>query len=435
MARLFKLLFLIVTSLFIVIAHASASDVRIGVLSVRGPEDTIKYWQQIADHLNASIIEHHFVIVSYNYKDIEPAVANVNLEFVVANPAQYVELSTKYGVSRIATQISHVGKKESPYIGSVVFTKATRTDITTLSDLKGKSLVTASKTAFASWLVTRDELKRQGVLTKDLASVKFTGSSADKVVMAVKNGEADVGAVRTDVLEQLAQEGKIALSDFRIINQKHVEGFPFLLSSELYPDFAFARLKQTDKQLANKVAAHLLLLAHDTPTKQYPNPIGWAVPDNYDSVRKLLQEWHLPPYEEYGKVTLKEAIRQHWIANSLAFTAIFLIVFLIQNIKKRRAKFRDLKAEKHELEEHHNLVMEQRDLLNCQKTKLEAALDRVKRLEGIIPICSYCHKIRDDQNSWFQMEQYISEHSEAQFSHGVCPHCFEEQLKKIKHDA
>lgn len=56
--------------------------------------------------------------------------------------------------------------------------------------------------------------------------------------------------------------------------------------------------------------------------------------------------------------------------------------------------------------------------------ELRAALAKVKQLEGIIPICSYCKKIRDDQESWQQLESYISEHSEALFSHGICPECF-----------
>jgi hypothetical protein len=53
------------------------------------------------------------------------------------------------------------------------------------------------------------------------------------------------------------------------------------------------------------------------------------------------------------------------------------------------------------------------------------AQSQVKRLEGIIPICMYCKKIRDDKKSWHQLEQYISEHSDAMFSHGVCPECSE----------
>ncbi len=64
-------------------------------------------------------------------------------------------------------------------------------------------------------------------------------------------------------------------------------------------------------------------------------------------------------------------------------------------------------------------------------TQLEAALAKVKQLEGIIPICMYCKKIRDDKESWHQLERYITEHSEALFSHGVCPECHEKAMSEI----
>ncbi|MEQ1730930.1 MAG: PAS domain-containing protein [Vicinamibacterales bacterium] len=54
-----------------------------------------------------------------------------------------------------------------------------------------------------------------------------------------------------------------------------------------------------------------------------------------------------------------------------------------------------------------------------------------KQLKGIIPICSFCKKIRDDKQSWQHLEKYISDHSEAMFSHGLCPACFEEQMKGV----
>jgi DNA-binding response OmpR family regulator len=79
----------------------------------------------------------------------------------------------------------------------------------------------------------------------------------------------------------------------------------------------------------------------------------------------------------------------------------------------------------------HLLLKKQRDLLEQKNSELEAALAQVKQLEGIIPICSYCKKIRDDQQTWQQLEIYISSHSEAEFSHGMCPHCVEEQLEII----
>jgi CheY-like chemotaxis protein len=54
----------------------------------------------------------------------------------------------------------------------------------------------------------------------------------------------------------------------------------------------------------------------------------------------------------------------------------------------------------------------------------------VKRLEGILAICSYCKKIRDEHSSWGQMESYVTKHSEAQFSHGICPECLAKVLRE-----
>jgi DNA-binding response OmpR family regulator len=69
-------------------------------------------------------------------------------------------------------------------------------------------------------------------------------------------------------------------------------------------------------------------------------------------------------------------------------------------------------------------VLELQGALAQRVRELEAALSRVKTLQGLLPICSYCKKIRDDRNYWQQVEGYISDHSEAQFSHGICPECY-----------
>jgi len=67
--------------------------------------------------------------------------------------------------------------------------------------------------------------------------------------------------------------------------------------------------------------------------------------------------------------------------------------------------------------------------------KLQEALENVKKLSGLIPICANCKKIRNDEGYWRQIEGYISEHSEARFSHGICPDCakkiYSEFLKDV----
>ena len=57
--------------------------------------------------------------------------------------------------------------------------------------------------------------------------------------------------------------------------------------------------------------------------------------------------------------------------------------------------------------------------------ELRTALEEIKTLHGIIPICAHCKKIRDDAGSWSRLEAYLSRHSDAQFSHGICPDCLE----------
>ncbi len=61
--------------------------------------------------------------------------------------------------------------------------------------------------------------------------------------------------------------------------------------------------------------------------------------------------------------------------------------------------------------------------LHKKNVELQYALDNVKTLSGLLPICSFCKKIRDDKGYWNQIEQYIHEHSEAKFSHGICQEC------------
>lgn len=67
-----------------------------------------------------------------------------------------------------------------------------------------------------------------------------------------------------------------------------------------------------------------------------------------------------------------------------------------------------------------------------RQQQLEDALARIKTLKGLIPICSYCKKIRNDRGFWQQVELYVSQHSEADFSHSICPECIKIHFPEIE---
>ncbi|HID39902.1 MAG TPA: histidine kinase [Calditrichaeota bacterium] len=112
-----------------------------------------------------------------------------------------------------------------------------------------------------------------------------------------------------------------------------------------------------------------------------------------------------------------------WFRFLLILSAI-LTIYIVYKWKVRNLEEQKLKLE----EGVHQRTLE----LLKQKQKLEEALEKVNTLSGLLPICSSCKKIRDDKGYWQQIEFYIRDHSEADFSHSLCPECAEKLYPQIK---
>jgi DNA-binding response OmpR family regulator len=69
--------------------------------------------------------------------------------------------------------------------------------------------------------------------------------------------------------------------------------------------------------------------------------------------------------------------------------------------------------------------------LAARVAELEVALAHVQRLQGLLPICSYCKKVRNETNYWEQVDSYLTSHSDVQLTHGICPTCMETMMKQL----
>lgn len=390
---------------------ASPEEIRIGVLSFRDPEQTRSQWSPTADYLSQAIPEYHFTMVPMNYPTIEKAVADKSIDFILTNTAHYVTLEAKHGITRMLTLVVSVDNTPFKEFGGVIFTRQDRTDINTLGDLRGKRFLAVGQNSLGGYLVAWQTLLRNGVNpAEDFKELLFNGLPHDGVVRRVLAGEVDAGTVRTHVLENMAGEGKIDLGEIKVLNQRKVEDFPYILSTELYPEWPLSRLQHTDEAVIEKLIVALLTMPAANQAKLAGKYDRWAPPLNYQGVHDLFKELRTGPYADFKTFTLADVIQKY--QKEIIFLCLLLICVLLFIVK----------------------IIHLND-------SLKTALSEVKTLQGFLPICASCKKIRDDSGYWNRIETYIRNHSEAEFSHSICPSCaqklmdeFEEQHAPEKPD-
>lgn len=395
-------LFSIVISPFVVLCADGNKTVKIGVLSFRTPERTMERWRPTLDILTRAIPGYSFILLPMNYTEINPAVENKTIDFILTNTGHYIELETNQGIKSIATLVKSIDGVSTEEFGGVIFTRADRDDINSVSDLVGKSFLAVRKSSLGGFLVAWEEFLHHGVNPfSDLSGLTYNGLPQDDIVFKVKRGEADAGTVRTSVLEQMAKEGQIRLADFKILNQKNTPGFPYIHSTKLYPEWPFSKLSHVDDQLSDKVAKALLNSKQNLQGLPAGNYDRWVLPLDYESVRTLFTTLNTGPYKKFNTFTFQDVVQKYLVENIIALL-IFLVAlaFLVRIIQLNRS--------------------------------LKKALSEVKTLQKFIPICISCKKVKDDKGYWDQVESYISKHSGAEFSHGYCPQCYEEEMKRIE---
>jgi two-component system, LuxR family, sensor histidine kinase TtrS len=325
------------------IAQSSKNEkVMIGVLAFRGAEVALKRWAKTAAYLGQSIEGYSFEMVPLSLSDMKKSVSAEELDFVLTNTGNYVDLEARYGITRIATLRSPSTVRAGNVFGAIIFSRVDRQDIQSLEDLKGKSFMAVERNGFGGFQMAWRELKEHGIDPfDDFSSLTFTGFPQDQSVKAVLDGRVDAATFRTNTLEIMQTEGKVNMQDFRILNARTHPGFPFAVSTRLYPEWPFSRMKGTSQELAQKVAIALLSMPATSPAAVSGHYGGWTVPLDYQPVHELFRELRIGPYEDLGRITFADILKQHshWIiliATILVVTVIWAT--WIEVLVKRRTK-------------------------------------------------------------------------------------------------
>ena len=367
---------------------AAPQTISIGVLAKSGEGIAVEKWSATADYLSSALPGYHFTITPLGFKEIHQAVQQGRVDFVLTNPAFYVELEQLYGVSRIATLINqNLPGQQTTTFGGVIFTKANRNDINTLADLKGKSFMAVDSLSLGGWIVAWREFYKKNIDPfTDFSSLRYAGTH-EGVVLAVLAGTVDAGTARTDTLERMAEKGGIRLKEIKILNQQRESGFPFLLSTALYPEWPMAAIKTTPNRLSRLVAGALMTMESSHPAALASQSAGWTIPLNYQPVHDCLFDLKIGPYKDYGKFSLRDVLTRYWRQFTLLGVGVFLVISVAWYILLLNRTLRKKKLEVDRL----NVSLESKV---AQRTeKINALLDQQIYLKGILQTVADINKL------------------------------------------
>ena len=365
-------------SLLIVVTAGQAKEVSLAVRAHLGAEEAVARWQPTADLLSEQIEGHTFRLIPYTSLDNMAAAAlNGEFEYAITNPSSYVEMEVNAGAERMLSLVTEWQGQPLDRFGSVVFTRSEQADILSLQDLRGKSLIAVSKRAFGGWqMVLKEFLDAEIEPDSYLSKLLFANGVQQNVVYAVRDGRTDAGVVRTGVLEKMAAEGLIDLADFHIVASRSVAGFPFRLSTSLYPEWVITNLPAASEALTRQIRQLLNAVEPQSAAAIQGRYVGWQDAIDYSAVRLLLRELKIAPYENYGAILFRDALwKYRYTIFAFAFSVTLLFCALLLAVR-RNAQLSQARGE---------IIKYQNSELAFQKAALdEHAIVSVTDTRGLI---------------------------------------------------
>lgn len=356
--------------------HFAKDIIKIGVLASREDQEIMpKTWSHSEQYLSNLFTSHQFMIIPLSFEEMGKKVHHGDLDFIITNPMFSIQLSQTYGISQIATISPRYKDHFYREYGSVIFTKADTT-IEQYNDLHEKKIGAVSPHSLGGYLIGMKEI---GIPSLE-KNIIFLGTHTN-VVKAVLDGRVDAGIIRTDVLEKMQEDNLISLSDIKVLNAKKYSDFPFLVSTELYPEWILAKTHHTSEYLTNEVLSTLLKLSTRPKTNQ---EFRLTTPIDNSKVHALMKEFNIYPYQKEPYTFIDALLKYKYFFLGL-FIPFIMAIFFIMHIQRLNKKLREHAIEienfnatlEHEVEERtHQLT-----LLNSKLKEL-ANTDELTRIDN-----------------------------------------------------
>lgn len=262
-----------------------SQEYKLGIQAFKGADTAMKEWKATSDYLTAKLGK-TFTVVPCTDNELMEGVKQGKIDFFYANPAIFAEMNKQYGAQVLVTMVKATRTQPTEYLAGTIFTRK-ESAVKTLADFRGKDFMTRAKSSFAGWMVAKRHFLDKGIdPEKEFKAIK-EAKSVEHVVYAVLNGAVEGGAIMAGTLEEMAAAGKVKMADFRVIDQA-ADNFPFVHTTQLYPEFCIAAGANVPPALKADVAQVLQAVAPTDPAAVNAKLNGWKKPLDYTPVVECL---------------------------------------------------------------------------------------------------------------------------------------------------
>jgi signal transduction histidine kinase/DNA-binding response OmpR family regulator/ABC-type amino acid transport substrate-binding protein len=376
-------------------------------------ESAVRKWQPLAQYLGAMLDGRVVEIRTLGYAELELALQRNELDFLFTNPVSHVALDMAQAAA-IATVIRRAGEREVSAGGGVIIRRADNFRISTLADLRGARVAVSFSAEqleeLGGFMAQAYELAQIGIRREELELVA-TGESERNVVQAVLDKRVDTGFVRTGLLEEMWAEGVLEPEALEVINRQAMPGYPFAVSTRLWPEWPMLAMPQSDRRTARRIAWALLALPPEHPAAIAAGISGFDVPANYTGVHNAMRALRIGPYALEPEFSLFALWREHrtlLIVLLLAFSSVLGLYLRIRlDHRELRSLHRSTEAYANELEQHRSHLgelVDQRtaELIAAKESAEEASIAKSAFLANM------SHEIRTPLNAVIGMAYLLT---------------------------
>ena len=304
---------------------AAEQVLNLGLFAYRPKPVLEARFTPFVDHLSAALPGVEVRLRVLTQAEIQSALANNELDLVFTNPVHYIGLREHNALSgAVATLVNIQNGRPVSALGGVIVARAGSETPRSLSELEGLRIAVMGRTYMGGYTAPAMSLHEAGL---DLESIDWLqlGEPQDRVINAVLRGDADAGFVRTGIIEQMVAEGRLQPGKLRVVNRQALPGFPFEISSRLYPEWPMVALPHIDPQVARRLTAALLAFEPDAAAMQAAGIYGFTVPADYAPVERAMRALGLPPYHLPPEIVLADVWAEYrvWLA---ALVSVGLLV-------------------------------------------------------------------------------------------------------------